>query len=411
MRKLLPRLALLVVPLFCPPAAVGADEGVPPELLQAIKDKDPETRVKAVKSLSKLGVAAVPPLAGALADEEAEVSQAAAYALRLLRAEPAALLKALRPLLADKDPKVRQGVAGALGRCGPEALPVLATPLGDPEAGVRRQAVFALQDIVKKAPKAGPDVLPLLAGRLADESVPVRLLVAQTLPRCGKPALETLLKALADSDAKVRAYALAGLPPLKPEPAAVLPAVVKRLREDPELIVRQSAVRTLGLLGPAALEPLSEALRDRDPTIQNGALKALAKLGPRAKVALTSMKELAGKSPVPAIRREAVQALAEVGPEGTAAVVDLLGAPDSATRLVCLQCLGRQESPPRGAVARLVAALADEDAQVRLLAAHVLGQVGPEAREAVPALTRAADDPDKGVRAAAARALEKIKGR
>jgi HEAT repeat protein len=387
------------------------DRPVPDDLLKALKDREPGARVKAIMGLSRLGAEAVPHLVGALKDDEAEVSQAAAYGLRLVRATPEALAAALGPFARDPDARVRQGVAGALGRCGKAGVPLLVPSLEDAEAGVRRQAVFSLQDVLKRAPEAAADVLPAVARRLKDNATPVRLMAVQTLPRCGKGAVPALVEALRDEEAPVRAYALDGLLRLKPGPKDVLPAVVERLEKDSAASVRQSALRTLGTLGPDALPHILAALEDKDPTVQNAALKALSQVGPEAGRAVAAVRRLAATALTPAVRTAAVQALAKIGPEGPALFEELLKERDSATRLECLKTLGRAGNATREAVPALIAALGDNDREVRILAAHVLGQIGPGAREAVEALNRAAQDSDKDVKETARKALEKVQGK
>jgi HEAT repeat protein len=155
---------------------------------------------------------------------------------------------------------------------------------------------------------------------------------------------------------------------------------------------------------------LQEALGDADPAVQFAALKSLASVGPAAKSALPAIKRTAIKAGNPSVRSGAVTVLARLGSEGETAIVELLGGDDSATRLACLQQLGRKGKAPKTAVPNLVKALTDRDADVRVLAAHVLGLLGAEAKPAVPALTKALEDRDANVRAIAAKALAKIKG-
>ena len=197
--------------------ASAQEKAVPPQLLQAVKDADPAVRVKAIMGLSRLGAEAVPVMVEALKDEEANVSSAAAYGLRLIKLEPTVLRESLRPFLADKSASVRQGVAGALSRGGPEAIPLLLPLLQDEGFEVRRTTVQSLQSIVQKAPKAADDALPGLAKALKDEEPKVRLAVVQALPRFGPKAVAVILAALSDADPKVRAYAAAALSPFKLE--------------------------------------------------------------------------------------------------------------------------------------------------------------------------------------------------
>jgi HEAT repeat protein len=389
--------------------AAGADgKPVPPELLEGLKNEDPSVRVKAIMGLSKLGVEAVPPLIEALKDKELQVQQATAYGLRLVRAEPKALVMALQPYARDEKPIVRRGVAGALAKCGPEALPLLLPAAQDAEASVRQQALQSIQTVVQKAPAAAAAALPTLTKALQDESPAVRFAAVQALSRSGPDAVRPLLEALEDKDVKVRAYAAAGLIPLKPEAKTVLPTLVKRLKKEPDVIVRQSILRTLGKLGPEAVAALTETLKDQEAVVQMAALIALGQIGPDAKSALPAMKELAQKADDPRIRSGAVANLAKLGPEAVPVLVELLKVDDSAVRLACLQGLGRQAKPPMAAVANLAEALTDKEPKVRALAAHILGQIGPDAKEAVPALTKAATDSEGEVRAIIEKALQKI---
>ncbi len=388
------------------------DKAVPPELLQGLKADKPEDRVKAIKELSKLGVEAVAPLVGALRDEEADVSQAAAYGLRLLKGSPADLVAALGPHLKDENPQVRKGVAGALGRCGGEALPALTNAFKDEDADVRKQVTLSLDTVARKDKGAWSAILAILNSGLKDPDPKVRLTVVQTLARCGPGAVPLLLAALEDEDVKVRANAPAALGALKPEARAVLPALARRFKAEKEVPVKQSLLQTLGKLGPEAVAPLTDALRDDDPGVQLAALKALGPLGPEARPALAAMKELAVQASNPSVRSLAVKAVARVGPEGQAAVLDLLRVADTETRLACLQILGSQsDKVPKQAVPALVAALTDKEKKVRALAAFVLGKIGPDARDALPALAEANKDRDTDLAPIIDKAVKQIEGK
>jgi HEAT repeat protein len=406
-------LRLLALVILLPALAKAAPEGktVPPEILKALEDRDPATRVKAIKGLSKLGVEAVPPLVKSLKDEEASVQQAAAYALRLLRAEPDALVAALKEHAADASPGVRKGVLGALGRCGPPALPTLLAGLKDSDAGVRTQVIQSFQPLVLKTPTAVKEVLPALQKALGDESPVVRLEVVRLLPRCGKEAGPVLLQAAQDADAKVRAYALAGLIPLKPDAKLAVPVLAKRLKEDTDLTVKQSALRTLGAIGGAeAVEPISMALTDREPVMQKAAVMALSKLGKEAEPALPALREVAEKADNAGVRTAAIEVLGGLGEKGEAAIVTLLKKTDSDTRKACLQHFGRKGKAPKELVGDVAKALTDEEGDVRALAAHVLGLIGPDAREALPALEKASkDDSEPAVRMLAEKAVRAVR--
>jgi HEAT repeat protein len=389
-----------------------ADEAkVPPQLLEALRSKDAAARIKAIKGLSKLGPEALAPLIEALRDEETRVQNAAAYALRLVRVEPKALVKDIKPHLGDKNAAVRRGVAGALIRGEMEGVPLLVDALRDKDSSVRRQAAVTLQAVAAKTPAAAKAALTGLDEALGDKEAKVRLAVVQALGRCGPAAAAALLKGVEDEDPNVRAYALAAILSAKAEAKTVLAAVAKRAKEDKELIVRQSALRTLGSLGEPAVKALSEALADKNPGVQMAALKSLAQLGPLAKGALAALKQAAANAEDSRIRAGATAVLGRIGPAGEPALIELLNREDSAVRLACLQQFGKKGTVSKTAVPNLILALADKDAEVRVLAAHVLGLLGADAKDAVPALTKALADKDPQVPPVIKKALGKIKAK
>lgn len=401
----------MLASLLCVTATLAAQpKPVPQDLLDGLRAAEPESRIKAIKGLSKLGVEAVPPLLGALKDSEEQVGQAAAYVLRLLKVEPKELVAALGPAIKDADVRVRRGVVGALARGGADAVPHLVAALDDAEVQVRRQAALSLQDISRRT-KANDEVLAGLKKAIKDKAAPVRLVAVQALGRCGKGAAEPLLLALEDEDAPVRAYAIDSLGKIKAEPQIVLPALVRRLKEDAAPQVRQSALRTLGTLGKAAIEAIQAGLADKEPAVQNAAIKSLAALGPDAKGAVPALKELASKSPSQPVRRAAVGALGQIEEGNLLIFVELLKLPDSTVRLECLKQLGRAKTVPKEALPVVTSTLGDEDSEVRVLSAFVLGQMGAEAASAAEALGKLAKDPEPTVRNSAEKALDKIRGK
>jgi HEAT repeat protein len=386
MRRFLP-LALLLLPAFLR----AADKPVPPELLKGLEDKEPAARIKAIKALGKLGIEAVP-------------------ALGVLRVEPKQLVAALEPHLKDPLLAVRAGVTSALRKGGSPAVPALRTALADKDTSVRRQAVLSLEVVVARSSDLANEVLPVLVKAIKDDSGQIRVDLARALSRCGSEALTPLLTLADDPDAKVRAYAIIGLVRVKPPAEKVLAILAKKVKEDPESMVRQSALQTLASLGKAAVPAASAALSDKDPSVQKTAVRTLAKIGKDAKAAIPALKETATKAENTDVRSAAVLALGQMGKEGEETLVGLLGRDDSVTRLACLQFLGRLGKAPKSAVPDLIKALSDRDADVRVLSAHILGLMGADAKAALPALEKARKDADERVRMVAEKAIGKIKG-
>jgi HEAT repeat protein len=84
--------------------------------------------------------------------------------------------------------------------------------------------------------------------------------IGQVKASAGKPAVPPLLDVLKDKDDGVRAAAATALSRLD-EPAVVVPALTRLLKDDGKLRVRVAAANGLGLMGEAARSALP-ALRD-----------------------------------------------------------------------------------------------------------------------------------------------------
>ena len=150
--------------------------------------------------------------------------------------------------------------------------------LQDNSQAFRQEAVQALEHI-------GPGeegVVRALAKMLNDPYVSVRLGTSMALLRFGpeaRPALRELLRSVTDRDPFVRVY----------------------------------AVRALRNIGPSdeILGALCAALQDKHPVVRRVAVHSLGAFGPRAKVALPSIR-VALEDKTEEVRQEATQALEQV---------------------------------------------------------------------------------------------------
>jgi HEAT repeat protein len=116
----LPIAVVLTATFFGNPTVVPApaDEALVRQLIDALKDADPDVRNNLATALAKIGPAAVEPLTAALKDRIPERRAGAAYTL------------------------------GLLGGSGKSALPALLELLKDDEVIVRRQASYAISKMV-----------------------------------------------------------------------------------------------------------------------------------------------------------------------------------------------------------------------------------------------------------------------
>lgn len=195
-------------------------------------------------------------------------------------------VRALAPMLADADPRVRKSAVIALGRMGcPEATRELCACLDDRVEGVR---VLACQALGRAA---DPASIPALLARVHDESAEVRAGILWALANVvahGNPtdevrrALFSPIVVMAfDPDDGVRADAAAVLGSLRDPRCADALAV---LLEDGQPRVRANACASLGLLDDAAgFEALLTVAENpsEDPLVLVSALDGLARRAER----------------------------------------------------------------------------------------------------------------------------------
>lgn len=286
-----------------------------------------------------------------------------------------------------------------------EAAPVLARALGDSDAEVRHLAGRTLENMgtareVLTRPLAPAPRVPAKEEKTDTERgtegpsigteekdglelAALRETLAQaagqdTLLPGLRAALPALVKAVHDSDERVRLTAMDVLETLGSEAASAVPALSEAL-EAKSRFVRWAAARTLGKIGPvgkiaSAVPGLTRLLEDPDLDVRLTAAGSLERLGPVAAMAVPSLTKSVGSSDA-VLRIAAIRAVVGIGTDAV---------------------------PALPAVA---STLADADPRVRKTAAEALGRFGPAARSAVEALTKALDDADGDVRKAASDAL------
>jgi HEAT repeat protein len=333
--------------------------------------------------------AAIPELITALKDKDPGVRRMVASVLWNMNTEAKAAVPALIAALKDKEAIVRSGAADALGHMGeaaynkPEliaalknvAVSALIVALKDKEAIVRRSAADALGDIRAEA------------------------------------AVPALIVALKDKDKNVRHWAASALGSIGKEAKAAVPALIAALK-DKDTTVRSSAALALGSIGKEAKDAvpaLIATLKDKDTIVRSSAAEALGKIGVEANLVPNLIATL--KDEDKDVRSKAASALGSIGKEAKAAVPDLIATlkdKDTTVRSSAASALGSIGKEAKAAVPDLSEALKDKDENVRRNAASALGSIGKEAKAAVPALSEALKDKDESLRGNAASALKKI---
>ncbi len=273
---------------------------------------------------------------------------------------------ALSSLADSGDVETRRAFARVVSRVqSEEAVPLLRRLAGDPDAEVRRAAVYGLAAL-------------------------------------GAPATDVYLRLLNDPDVETRRYAAVGLR-VSPDSAAA-PALADALSR-PDSLVRYQAVIALGALsGRGPVDPLVRALKDGTAFVRRAALSAMIDAG-RGEAALpTFLEDLRSRNT--GTRQAAAEALGRIA--APAAAGPLLEAArsdaDSRVRESATAALGSIRAPE--SVPNLLKLLRDRDARVRGAAARGLGVAGNE--RVIPRLVAALDDTVASVRDGAASALGRL---
>jgi HEAT repeat protein len=225
-----------------------------------------------------------------------------------------------------------------------------------------------------------------------------------------------MAKLLADEDPDLRREALQHLDRLLSSQKAlehkaklllqnpIFPLVQKTLK-DPERGVRAAALPvaaslTLAVQGAPMTPLFTQCLKDEDPQIRVGAIRALGKSGTARNAVRHFVPMLAdGDADV---RQAAADALVEVGRAAASPITTALQDPNIEVRIKACEILGKIGPEAHTAAGALGVCLADADPRVRAEAAEALIQIG---EKALPACREALAHEDPGVRLYAATAL------
>ncbi len=212
-----------------------------------------------------------------------------------------------------------------------------------------------------------------------------------------------------------------------PQRTAAAAALLIEKIDTAEAGEREQIARSLARIGPASIEPLRKALRDRSPKVRGVAAWALELMGKKASPAVPALiaclaDQETPDDPKPVEKPDPVfagwgragepdpsvyeRALAEIGDAAVAALVKQLDEPDQHARRLAVRALGFVFDKKKLALARSTALL-DEPA-LRFEAAAALGGMNPLPRLAIPRLISALKDPDPAFRARAAETIGRI---
>lgn len=228
------------------------------------------------------------------------------------------LIDALR----DSNPEVRWSAANFLSWIGVKAnadaaVPALIKALRDSNTRVRQFAANALRNI---GPRGAKQAVPALIQCLADETMEVRATAATALGTLGHGTSGTvpvLIKALRDDQEGVRSSAAYGLGELGAEATAAVPELLRLVREESEYMVCMSAMALTNIAPETAVLELTGHLKDENTTVRQNAALALYYFGPKAKAAVPALLSIL-KQGDESTARVVQKTLANIEPKGDA---------------------------------------------------------------------------------------------
>jgi HEAT repeat protein len=428
-------------------ALVTIGPGAVPALREALRSHDRVVRVKAIGTLSAIGINArgsVPDLVTLLDDWSAEVRAQAAGALGGMGSDAQVALSSLASHFSDLDQTVRRQSLDAALKIGPRAFMVepLLVALDADDAQCVQLAGLAIGRLGALDESAVPGLRRAMQGRRPES----RLIAIKSLASLGtkaKEAMPELRAALSDADARVREQALNVLLQLGSDSGSTSALAAGLISADPK--VRDAAGHALNQatsVDASAVSPLMQALASRTPGVRQIAARSLGKAGAAARDATAALQQ-ALKDPDVNIRREAATALGHIGLPAWRAVPHLGAALEDRSVSVRRAAVGAlAELSPRAnntvyyllaatrqpelrrrafdglvaagpaAVPELLVAIDNrEQYEARILALAALANLGPEAHEAAEAVEfLARRHPYPGLRHMAAFALRSVLG-
>jgi HEAT repeat protein len=341
----------------------GGPQGEAKRLISQLIDLT--KRDVAARELIKLGVDAVPPLLDALQTQDPNLALLYQHILARIPAATPLLVKALT----TAHPLVRGRVAEIFGiNKDKSAIPALLEAINGEFFTVRSRAALALSNM------GDARVVSFLLPLLKDREDEVRAAACVAVAKFKDPSTfdEITAVLLDDPLIAVRQSAARALGGTK-HPAA-LPFLMEALRDSSWWFEQESAAADLldaiKNMGAAAVEPLIEALQDREGTVRRYAARVLGEMGD-----LRAIEEL-GMTLYDLhveVGRVAAEALAKFGAPAVDILTEALSHPEAAVRDNAASALAKIQDVR--VVPLLVEMLRDPDREVARQCVLALGKL------------------------------------
>lgn len=223
------------------------------------------------------------------ARREAARPRANSVVRRLMKEDPAELvsdLKEIAETLGDPSENIRMQTAGLLAATAlvradgaetfAKVVPALIQRLEDSSAPVRFNAVSALANLKPDIP---PDAIEALTSALRDSDARVTASAAQGLARSATDssiALDSLIRALDGGSTPQRRAILDGIGAARKYAPGLVPPL-KKLLADAQAGLQADTLRTVGLLGPSAVEAVHQEIEILAETSDSNGVAEAAK--------------------------------------------------------------------------------------------------------------------------------------
>lgn len=293
------------------------------------------------------------------------------------------------------------------------------TPAAEPAATTTSPAAAATNGEVDPATAVAEFVKQLGSAAAADD----RVVVIDQIGAIGqnaRPALDALVSAFADTDARVRWHAARAVGLIGEDARSAIPALVKLLDDADPIVVTQAAA-ALGSIReddgreqlPAAdaatyatvIDPLAKTAVHADGRARRAAVRALRRYKSLADLGPIVSKQLADADP--GVIVAALHTLADMGDEAVPFLMEALKDPKSRYWAeVALAEIGPDAAP---AAAALAAAAEEGPTEDRLQALLALAAIGDRASAAAPVAIKALESDDAALHLPAAFALGRMK--
>lgn len=397
-----------------------------PLLIGHLEDPAREVGVVAAQTLGKFGRPAIEPLSLVLETGGKEGRLAAIDALAKIEAEQAD--ETLRYALRDENAEVREKAAVALRRR--RATGVWQSALGNQarqEKEVPKEKGSVGQENQRAFEQSGRQDIDTLIAALKDKSLDVQLSATTRLIMMGRPAVEGLIQALKgenpeiqiaaagilgemretaveplmdalnDEDRLVRLVAARNLGNIGNERA--IEALSESLRREPDDEVRATVAEALGYMGSRqVIEPLALALRDRNEEVKVAAARSLGYIGDSRAIEplIRALSDVDDR-----VRYAALEALKEPGGTVLGHLVETLRSGDERFRAGVAEALEAVGWEPK----------TNEELTLYLMARDRWAEIELVGGGALPILAEVLSDPSIEIRANAVKAIARIGGK